>query len=401
MNLLRQRGGHEPSAVRYGMFYGAIFLALGFYLPFWPVWLESRGLKAEEIGLLLALTSWVKVGASPLFGHIADRSGRDRLILVGLAGASLLGFAAFLLAKTFWMFVAIQLATAIAFHPLIPLGESRTMTSVVARGLDYGRIRLWGSITFILGTLAAGWLIEAWNKEALAYAIIAALAFTLLAAAGLRDRPPASEKLPPGNQADIRVFQYFQGPNARTFLLFLTTASLLQASHAAYYGFSALHWQTVGHSSATVAWLWTEGVIFEILLFAFSAVLVTRIGPAGLLLVAALGAALRWCLLAWTVDLAFLIGAQALHALSFAAAHLGAMHFIAKQAPPALAATLQSVYAAVSGGIAMGLAMLLAGRLYPVDPALAYAAMAGLAALAAMLSIALICLARLGVKPRR
>ncbi len=400
MNLLRQRGSHEPSAVRYAMFYGAIFLALGIYLPFWPVWLESRGLEAEEIGLLLALTSWVKVGASPLFGHIADHSGRDRLILVGLAGASLLGFAAFLLAESFWLFVAIQLATAIAFHPLIPLGESRTMTSVVARGLDYGRIRLWGSITFILGTLAAGWLIDTWSRQALAYAIIAALAFTLVAAAGLRDRPPRSETLPPSQQANTTVFQYFQGPKARIFLLFLTTASLLQASHAAYYGFSALHWQKAGHASETIAWLWAEGVIFEVLLFAFSATLVTRLGPVGLLLLAALGAALRWCLLAWTVDLAFLIGAQTLHALSFAAAHLGAMHFIARQAPPALTATLQSLYAAVSGGIAMGLAMILAGRLYPADPALAYAAMAGLAALAAMFSAVLVWMTRIGAKPR-
>ena len=52
-----------------------------------------------------------------------------------------------------------QLAAALFFQALIPLGESHTMRGVISAGLNYGRIRLWGSLSFIAGNLIAGALV--------------------------------------------------------------------------------------------------------------------------------------------------------------------------------------------------------------------------------------------------
>jgi PPP family 3-phenylpropionic acid transporter len=228
---------------RFAGYYGAVFLALGVYLPFWPVWLAGRGLGAAEIGLLLALTSWVKVLSVPPVARLADRTGRPKGVIVLLAAASLASFAAFFLAERFWAILAVQLLTALAFHGLIPLAESHTMRAVGAAEIDYGRVRLWGSIAFILGALGAGELLARHDPGLLLWLILAALAATLAAALGLPER--REPKPEAGARPRLRALL-----GDRRFLLFLAGAALLQASHAVYYGFSALTWRAAGLGAA-------------------------------------------------------------------------------------------------------------------------------------------------------
>ncbi len=368
-------------AARYAAFYGAVFLVVGIYLPFWPVFLKSRGLDAAEIGLIFALASWLRIVTTPTIAQIADRSGRAKATLVTLAALSLIVFTGFFEARGFWPVLLVMLPAAVCFQPMIPLAESQTMAAVLRERLDYGRIRLWGSLSFILGTLGAGFLITGRAPELVLYLVLGALALTVLAALALpgrRETPQEAARTSP--LALLRN---------RRFLLFLGTASLLQASHAAYYGFSALHWQAAGLSEATIGWLWAEGVIAEVLLFALGGAVVARARPSALLALAALAGVLRWSALAASTDLALLVAAQALHGLTFGAAHLGAMHFLARTAPPGLAATAQSLYSAVSGSIAMGLAMLLAGVLYEAVAGQAFLAMAALSAFGLGLALVL------------
>ncbi len=368
-------------AIRYAAFYGAVFLAVGVYQPFWPVFLKSRGLSAAEIGLLFALTSWLRVVTTPFIAQIADRSGRAKATLVVVAALTLIVFTGFLEARGFWPILLVMLPAAVCFQPMIPLVESQTMAAVLRQRLDYGRIRLWGSLAFILGTVGAGFLITGRGPDLVFFLVLGALALTLLAALAL----PAS----PARRHEGAGLSPLKLLRDRRFLLFLGAAGLIQASHAAYYGFSALHWKAAGLSEATIGWLWAEGVAVEVLLFAFSGAVMARASPAALLGLAALAGVLRWTVLAASTDLALLIPAQALHGLTFGAAHLGAMHFLARAAPPGLAATAQSLYSAVSGGIAMGLAMLLAGALYGANAGQAFLAMAVLSALGLGLALVL------------
>ena len=360
-------------ALRFSAYFAAVFLALGVYLPFWPLWLEDRGLSAGEIGLVLAVASWARVIGTPLVGRISDRSGRPQATMLVAAVLGLGFFALFFGISGFWPILLLHLAWALAFNPLIPLGESRAMAAVQAQDLDFGRMRLWGSLAFILGSLAAGEAVAWRGPTAILVLVLVALLATVLTVASL----PRVELSRPSEFQSAGLRSLLAD---RRFLLFLVAASLLQGSHAAYYGFSALHWSAAGLGEATIGWLWAEGVIAEILLFIVAGRLVARLGPGWLLVLAGCGGLVRWLVLAATTDPLLLVPAQALHALTFGAAHLGIVYFISARAPDGLKATAQSLYAAVSGGLVMGASLWLAGRLYSLEPSSAFLAMAALAA---------------------
>lgn len=369
------------AALPFAGFYGAFFLALGVYLPFWPMFLEHRGLAGAEIGLVLALGTWAKTAVNPVIGQVADRTGRRRQVMGALAGMALLSATAFLAVSTFWAMLALHLLLFSSFHSIIPLGESQTMAAVRTRGLDYGRVRLWGSIAFIVGVLGIGEVLSNRSPELVLWGIMTALVLlmattTLLPAA---DRPEDRR-----GRAPLSALLAH-----RRFALFLAVGALLQASHAVYYAFSAVHWKAAGISPAVVGWLWSEGVVAEILLFAAGTRVLARTGPVGLLLLAAAGGLMRWGILATTTDVMVLAVMQVLHGLTFGAAHLGAMHFIARTAPAGLQSTAQGIYSAISGGVAMGLALLAAGALYDGLAGGAFYAMAGMSGAGGALALIL------------
>ena len=157
------------------------------------------------------------------------------------------------------------------------------------------------------------------------------------------------------------------------FVAVAAAASLIQASHAIYYGFSTLDWQAAGLGGVTIGALWSLGVLAEIVLFAVSGRL--PIGPTALLMIGAAGAVVRWSAMALDPPLILLPPLQCLHALSFGATHLGALGFIARAAPAAFGASAQG-YLAVAQGLVMAGAMGLAGVLYARFGDLAYWAMA-------------------------
>ena len=369
---------------RFALFLAPVFASIGAFLPFWPLWLEGRGLSAAEIGLLLALGSWLKVAANPVVAHLFDRAGWGKGAVVLLIVMSLATFAAFIPAEGFLWILAVHLLVTLCFPVILPMTESLTMQAVYKHSLDYGRIRLWGSLAFIAASLATGWLLAGGGAEWVLWVILIALLLALFAAAGLPVRILSGGPGDAGEDASLkhllRLFIRWET------LGVLGAAALSQASHAAYYGFSSLAWQAAGISETTIGILWAEGVVAEILFFAVSRRLIDRMPPTRLLAIAGLLGTLRWTVTGLSTDLVVLAGVQVLHAATFAATHLASMHFIARTTPPRLAATMQSVNAALSGGLAMGGAMLLAGTLYEQAASLAFFAMAGLTFAAAMLA---------------
>ncbi|NKB49163.1 MAG: 3-phenylpropionate MFS transporter [Alphaproteobacteria bacterium] len=366
--------------IRYAGFYGGFFLTAGILLPFWPLWLESRGLGAVQIGILLALGPWVRVLTNPLVAQIADRSGRAKAVLVIFAGLSVLAFAGFIPAQGFWWIAAISLLATICLPAMLPIGESQVMAAVLRHKLDYGRIRLWGSITFIVGTLGAGRLLTGRDPDLILLLILAALALTFVAAVWFPQQSSETDKAERGGVATL-----LRQPR---FVLFVVTASLLQASHAVLNGFSSLHWRAAGISETFIGGLWAEGVIAEVLLFSVSGFFVARLGPVGLLTLAGIAGVVRWTVLAQTTDLATLAIVQVLHGVTFGAVHLAAMHFVARNAPPGLSATAQGIYASMTG-LAMGLAMIGAGRIFAAFDGKAFFAMAVISAIGTVMALLL------------
>jgi PPP family 3-phenylpropionic acid transporter len=170
---------------------------------------------------------------------------------------------------------------------------------------------------------------------------------------------------------------------APLFLLFLLAASLIQSSHALYYSFGTLNWRAQSFPDGVIGMLWSVGVIAEVALFAVSGRVIAHYGTARLLMLAGLAATLRWGVMAFDPPLWATALLQTLHAMSFGAAHLAAIHFMTHAVPEDHAATAQGVYAAVVGGIVMGSVTVFSGPLYRTFAGEAYAAMALLALLGA------------------
>lgn len=373
-------------ALRLGAFYGAIFAFAGVHLPFWPVWLKGQGLDAASLSLVLAVPVWLRL-AMPVVAPWVDRTGlRRQAIALGmwLTVAALLAFDS---VSGFWPILLVAVWMGLAYGPLVPLADNLTMLHVYAANLDYGRIRLWGSVTFILANLAAGALLGDFDSGVILWLLLGMavagglIAFALPAA-------PAPAPAPAPARADrpaqaVRPAHPLRALLAQPlFLLFLAAGALSSASHAVLYAFGSLHWQSAGIPDALIGLLWAVGVVAEIALFAVSNRAVRLCGPVGLLLLGAGAGALRWTATAFTADPALLLPLQLLHGLTFGATHLGAMHFIARGVARPYSATAQMLYAAASGGIGMGLGLLLAGQLYAaigIQAMLAMALCAGLA----------------------
>jgi PPP family 3-phenylpropionic acid transporter len=159
----------------------------------------------------------------------------------------------------------------------------------------------------------------------------------------------------------------------RGFLAVLAAASLIQGSHAVYYGFSSLQWRSDGLDGASIAALWAIGVLAEIVLFAFQGRL--AMSPTGLLLLGAFGGLVRWGVMMIDPPTAALPFLQILHALSFGATHLGALTYVARRAGEGQAATAQG-HLAIALSAVMAAASAISGPLYARYGVASYAAMA-------------------------
>jgi PPP family 3-phenylpropionic acid transporter len=343
-------------------------MALGVQLPFLPIWLAAKGLDAETIGAVLAVPMILRLLTIPLATRIADRHDALRAVIVTTAAAALVGFVVLgFIVRPLPIAVVYALAGT-SFMPLFVLADVYALRGLSIHRRAYGPIRLWGSAAFVVATLAAGQLLDVIAAEDLIWLIVAAVACCLAVAFTLPplDGRPAGLR---GTTSSARVL--LCNP---AFLAMVAAASLIQGSHALYYGFATIEWQRTGYGGGTIGTLWAVGVLAEILLFALSSRLPAAVTPGVLLMIGATGAVLRWLAMAFTPPGPLLLLLQLLHALSFGATHLGTLGYLARLAPAGLAASAQG-FTSVGQGLTMAAATGLSGLLYGRYGAAAYGAM--------------------------
>jgi PPP family 3-phenylpropionic acid transporter len=370
------------------IFYAAIFAMIGIHMPFWPVWLEAKGLSPTEIGTVYASSIGFKIIFNPLISHFADRYGQRRQIMISLALLALITFSFFGLVDGFWQILLISILFFSVWSPLIPLGESlamlgdyKTRNKEFGRETDYGRLRLWGSITFIITAIGTGYLLTDENIEIVYQIILVSLALVFAVTLIL---PPT--RAPALNDIWFAPMTVLKDKN---FLIFIFASALIQASHGVYYAFGTLNWKVQGYSENIIGLLWAEGVVAEIILFIFGARLIAVLGPSGIIVLGGVAGILRWLLMGDADGLAALVFLQALHAFTFGATHLGAIYFIYRHFPNNLSASAQGVYSAIVMGLALGLSIFASGKLYSLFGSDAYNAMALMAAVGTLIAILL------------
>ncbi len=226
---------------------------------------------------------------------------------------------------------------------VIPLTDAYALRGVAHYRRDYGPIRLWGSVGYIAAALAAGFFATQFGALSLIWIIAAVAGLCAFSSFWLTAAGAAA----PGALQIAKPAALLRVP---AFLALLIAAALIQGSHSAYYTFSAIAWQAAGMSSSTVALLWALCVVVEIVLFAAS----PRLGlsPAMLMTLGGGGAVVRWTIMTQEPGLGLLSFAQALHALSFGATHLGVMGLLARLVPGRIMANAQG-YVVTASGIIM------------------------------------------------
>jgi len=364
-------------AIRVAAFYGALFVIYGMHVPYFPVWLDWRGLTAGQISIIMAAPFFIRLVITPVVALLADRESAHREILIALAWCGLLLSLLLASAKGFWPIFALAVPLVIANATAMPLIETVAVSGMRRRGLDYGRMRLWGSLTFIVASFSGGIAVARYGGGAGVWLIALGAAVTVVAAHAL-----PRESLKDATKSTIPIWRAAE-PLAllRTsqFVAFLVAAGLVQAAHAAFLTFGTLIWQKQGLSGAWIGTLWAIGVLVEVALFAVSGRIARFAGPARLLVVAAAASVVRWLAMAFEPPLELLILLQTLHGVTYGVAQIGAIHFIHDAVPLGASGSAQALYATVASGVAMGAATLIAGAIYAQSGSVTYFAMTAIA----------------------
>jgi PPP family 3-phenylpropionic acid transporter len=150
------------------------------------------------------------------------------------------------------------------------------------------------------------------------------------------------------------------------FVAAMIAGAALQGAHAPLYAYGAIHWSAAGISNGTIGALWAFGVAVEVAVLAlFGKRLIDKFGVSGAFALSAFASLFRWIMMTLDPSLAWLWPLQALHGLTFTAAHLGAMAFVHAAAPQHLASTAQGLAGSLAGGAFMAAGSFLAAAVYP------------------------------------
>jgi PPP family 3-phenylpropionic acid transporter len=346
--------GGSRFAFRLATFYAALFAVSGAYMPFFPVWLQAIGLGPTEIGLIIAMPAAARLLAVPAITSVA---GRLDTLRGGIVATAVFTFLGFLLLGNMHSALTVGILMYLLSWPwtaVTPLTDAYALRGTVWYRRAYGPIRLWGSAGYIVGTLVAGALVGLFGAAATMWIIAAVAGLCALSSFFLTPTGPAA----PGALQIERPTALLRTP---AFLAVVAGAALIQGSHSAYYTFSAISWQAAGMTSATVSMLWALCVVVEIVLFALSPRL--DLSPATLIAIGGGGALLRWMIMTQEPGLAVLSFAQALHALSFGATHLGAMGLLARVVPGRFMANAQG-YLATATSVVMASSGIVCGMMF-------------------------------------
>ena len=372
--------GLQSPAARVAAVFVAIFFCTGITMPFLTPWLtETRGLSGAEIGAIFSAAQLARLFTGSTLAAWADGFKDRRTPIVIFAAGAFLAYAAFFSVEGFWpIFWAAFLATTMV-QQVIPLTEGMALRRTLDGAMPYGVVRGLGSGAFIIANTVGAAAIAVYGLGVTPIWALAALGLTILAAVRLGADPAPPKASQMGFRRRLREGVALLAN--RRFILVVLGAGLIQASHAFYYVFSTVLWREQGLPDGVIGFLWAFGVLAEVgLLFALTR-LERRFPPEMFMLLGAAAAALRWSLMALAPLGPGLWALQALHALTFAATHVGAMRVIQREAPEEVAGLAQTLYAALGGGLTIGLATLGSGALYDTVGAGGYGVMAAMAAL--------------------
>jgi PPP family 3-phenylpropionic acid transporter len=370
---------------RLGALQAASFTSHGMYLPFFPLWLQSKNLSPTLIGFVVAIPIIVRILAAAPLLSLADWSfGARRLLLASHLG-QLVGFPLFLLSDNSVAIIALVALVAVAQSCIIP-GNDLVSTNAVQKhpGLNYGRIRGAGSVAFFITNIVGGYLIGAFGAD------VVIVALTLIPILGIvatvivvpHEVPETSVRNEPWTEKGTPRL-------SKILWIVLIAGAMTQGSHGALNAFASIYWRSVGFSDEVIGYFWAAGVIAEILIFLFLGRAVGRGSGVELTLIGSAAAVIRFTVMSLQPGAEVMFVLQAMHALSFAATHIGTMAALTALAPMQARGRAQGIYGSLAA-LTTALSTIVSGLIYGEMGAGVFAAMAPLGAIGFLLMLAVL-----------
>jgi len=363
-------GAGARLARRLRTFYFVHYVAIGIYYPFLVPHLRAMGLGGSEIGIAQMAGSLAAVPASFLWGTLADRLRAPARVLMLATSAAFVASVGLVFARTPLTVALLLFLRGLAAPAIVPLIDTTAVDSLHARpGASYARIRLFGSIGFIVSAQGAGLFLAQITEAERAYvmpiAYAAAVLATTLAAAALQRgaRPPARDAVATESRAKPHLRDVRALVTDRRLLLFLMAGAVHEATTATYQLYGAFV-HDHGLSPAVTGAGMAFGVLVEVVvLFSFPA-LERRFSLTTLLGSAFAASALRWWLTSQAEAGAWIIAIQGFHGLTFGLYWAAAVKGMTLWVPTHLRATGQALYSGVTTSLGGAIGYRLAGLGY-------------------------------------
>ena len=363
-------------AKRLAGFYFFYYATVGAFMPYWAPYLAERGFTPAQMGIAFALMGVTRSFMPLVWGWWGDHSESRIRLIRWAAFASLLMFLAIPFADGVFWIAALMIAYTLFWHALLPQFEVVALNHLAISGADYSRVRLWGSVGFVVAVLGLGPILDATGMLPLPWLV----AGFWVGMVWLAWRVPDAIVAAPSESSRLSIWTVLRRPEV---LALLAVCLCSQLSFAPYYNFFTLFLERHGYSRSFAGFLWALGVIAEIGLFVVMGRVIRKLGARPIMIAALAATTLRWLLTATAVDsLVVLILMQLSHALTFGAYHAVAMHYVQRLFPSSLQGRGQAIYNGVAYGVGGSIGSVSAGYLWgSVSPESTFLCAAAIAAI--------------------
>lgn len=342
-----------PQAGRFSAFLFAYYAHAGTFITYASLFFAARGMTPPQIGVLMSVMQVMRIIGPNLWSWVADVTGRRVQTLRFIAAAALLATCGLFVVDSFAGFFAVMVLLNLFTSAQAPLAEALMIAAMRGDLADYGRIRMWGSIGFIVAVLACGYALEWWTVLALPWLAGAVLLCVLVASLRIRDSAP-----PDAANAAAPLLSILR---QREVIAFFAGAALMSGAHMALSAFYSLYLERAGYAKPVIGAMWALGVVCEVAFFYYQAPVFRRVAARTVMLGAYAVALVRFPMIAAGAgSLALLIAAQVMHAATFGAHHSASIVTMQRWFAGPLQARGQALYMSIAfgvGGTVGGLAM--------------------------------------------
>lgn len=351
----------SPTTVPYWSlsgFYFFYFSLLGTLLPYWGLYLKDVGFSPIEIGQIMAIFMGTKIIAPNIWGYLADKTGQRVRIIRWGAALTTVCFATIFYEPGFWGYAGLVASFTFFWNAILPQFEVVTLNFLRGRQNEYSRIRVWGSIGFVLTVVGFGWVFDVSDVRHLPVYLVVMMVLIWLSSLYVAEPP----SIPSAKKEEASFFRQLNRPAV---IIFFIVCFLMQVSHGPYYSFYSIFMEEHGYSKVAIGWLWALGVIAEILIFMVMHKLMERYSSMVLLAVSLGLGAIRWVLTALYPEQVWLVlFSQLCHAATFGVFHAVAIHWVQHHFSANSSGQAQAFYSALSFGGGGAVGSFLAGLMW-------------------------------------